>query len=378
MRPIRVLVVDDTVVVRRIVTDVLSACPDIEVVGSAPHGKLALTQIPLCTPDVITLDVEMPVMDGLETVAEIRKRWPKLPIIMFSTLTSRGASATLDALALGANDYVTKPSALRDRDAALAAVRDALVPLVRLWGRTGSGAAGLLPAPGADRAVASVIGVAANLPALQAKPPLGVVIGVSTGGPAALSRLLPMLPADLGVPVVVVQHMPPVFTGLLAERLNTSCALPVVEADDGMALEPDRIYIAAGGHHLTLAQERGLAVLHHDDGPMENSCRPAVDVTLRSAQKLWGPRTLTVILTGMGQDGLEGARALRRAGGRVIAQDQPTSVVWGMPGAVVKNGVADLVLALDDVAAAIVSTVRAHPRTSMTTSSALTPGMATR
>ncbi|GAA0609388.1 chemotaxis response regulator protein-glutamate methylesterase [Sporichthya brevicatena] len=364
MPPIRVLVVDDTVVVRRLVADVIAGAEGIEVVGTAAHGQLALDQIPVCKPDVVTLDVEMPVMDGLATLAEIRKRWPKLPVIMFSTLTSRGASATLDALALGANDYVTKPTALRDREAALAAVRSSLVPLLKLWGRVGAAdarrsAAGPTAAPAPDRTVpAAPVAPAPRQPELDGRPPLGVVIGVSTGGPVALSTVVPALPADLGVPVVIVQHMPPVFTKLLAERLDAASPLDVVEAADLMPLTPGRVYIAAGGFHLTMTTVRGMQVLRLDDGPMENSCKPAVDVTLRHAKALWGPRTLTVILTGMGSDGLAGARDLRAAGGRVIAQDAETSVVWGMPGAVTKAGVADSVLPLSRIAPTIVDTVR--------------------
>jgi two-component system, chemotaxis family, protein-glutamate methylesterase/glutaminase len=362
MPPIRVLVVDDTVVVRRLVAEVIGGAEGVEVVGTAAHGQLALDQIPVCKPDVITLDVEMPVMDGLTTLAEIRKRWPKLPVIMFSTLTSRGASATLDALALGANDYVTKPSALRDREAAMAAVRSSLVPLLKLWGRVGAadarraGEAAAAPVRPVVAPVSAPPGP--RLPELDGRPPLGVVIGVSTGGPVALSTVIPALPADLGVPVVIVQHMPPVFTKLLAERLDAASALNVVEAADLMPVAPGRVYIAAGGFHLTMSTVRGMTVLRLDDGPMENSCKPAVDVTLRHAQALWGPRTLTVILTGMGNDGLAGARDLRQAGGKVVAQDAETSVVWGMPGAVAKAGVADVVLPLAEIAPAIVSAVR--------------------
>jgi two-component system, chemotaxis family, protein-glutamate methylesterase/glutaminase len=362
MPPIRVLVVDDTVVVRRLVAEVIGGAEGVEVVGTAAHGQLALDQIPVCKPDVITLDVEMPVMDGLTTLAEIRKRWPKLPVIMFSTLTSRGASATLDALALGANDYVTKPSALRDREAAMAAVRSSLVPLLKLWGRVGAadarraGEAAAAPVRPVVAPVSAPPGP--RLPELDGRPPLGVVIGVSTGGPVALSTVIPALPADLGVPVVIVQHMPPVFTKLLAERLDAASALNVVEAADLMPVAPGRVYIAAGGFHLTMSTVRGMNALRLDDGPMENSCKPAVDVTLRHAQALWGPRTLTVILTGMGNDGLAGARDLRQAGGKVVAQDAETSVVWGMPGAVAKAGVADVVLPLAEIAPAIVSAVR--------------------
>lgn len=348
MRPIRVLVVDDTVVVRRLVSQVLDDCPDIEVVGTASHGRIALQQIDTLQPDVVTLDVEMPVMDGLATLAELRPRWPELPVIMFSTLTERGATATLEALALGASDYVTKPSHMSDRAAAVEAVRSALVPLVRVWGR--------------PRPTASTV----SLPrpprvAIGGSAPLGVVIGVSTGGPNALSRVIPALPASLSVPVVVVQHMPPVFTRLLAERLNSMSAVTVSEAADGVRALPGHVYVAAGGQHLRLETSRGVVTLHHDDGPVENSCKPAVDVTLRSAAEVWGSRALVAILTGMGYDGLEGSRAVRARGGRVLAQDEATSVVWGMPGAVVRGGLADDVLPLDEVAPAIVAAAMGAP-----------------
>jgi len=391
MAPIRVLVVDDTAVIRRLVSEVLEQQPDIEVVGTASNGRHALQQIGLLDPDVVTLDVEMPVMDGLATLAELRQRWAYLPVIMFSTLTARGASATLDALTLGANDYVTKPSATRDREAALRAVRESLVPLIHLWGRRTRPdrkqqvlrAAPLptrrpttAPAPVAEHtapalhAAPSRLGPVVDLTAAHGdkhtpsfrqvpqdrRSPLAVVIGVSTGGPQALARVIPTLPRSLPVPVVIVQHMPPVFTKLLSERLDASSVVPVHESEDGMLVENGHVYIAAGGTHLQVVMERGVVALRHDDGPLENSCRPAVDVTLRSAAAVWGSRALTVIMTGMGHDGLAGARALHALGGTVFVQDEDSSVVWGMPGAVAREGLADRTLPLDDIAAAIVGT----------------------
>lgn len=372
MAPIRVLVVDDTAVIRRLVSEVLEAQPDIEVVGTASNGRLALQQIALLNPDVVTLDVEMPVMDGLATLAEIRQRWQRLPVIMFSTLTARGASATLDALTLGANDYVTKPAGTRDREAALTAVRDSLVPLIHLWGRRHRpgtplpvlGKATPLPTRAPARTAPAVVDLTTSsdkhgpqFPQVpqDRRPPTAVVIGVSTGGPTALARVIPMLPSSLSVPVIVVQHMPAVFTRLLAERLDASSVVPVHESTEGALVENGHVYIAAGGSHLQVTMQRGLLAFHHDDGPLENSCRPAVDVTLRSAAATWGSRVLTVIMTGMGHDGLAGARALRSLGGSVLAQDEESSVVWGMPGAVVREGIADRVLPLDDIAGAIVS-----------------------
>jgi two-component system chemotaxis response regulator CheB len=350
MAPIRVLVVDDTVVVRRLVSDVLGECADIEVVGTASNGRTALGLIAALKPDVVTLDIEMPVMDGLATLAELRPAHPTLPVIMFSTLTERGASATFRALELGANDYVTKPSAMRDRAASLAAVRGSLVPLVRLWGRR---QARPLPVSRTAPATASAARTAPTRFASRT-PVRGVVIGVSTGGPPALSSLIPSLPADLSVPVLVVQHMPPVFTRLLAERLDELSAVRVHEAKQGMLVEPGHVYIAEGSHHLVLDSRAGVVRLVLDDGPAENSCRPSVDVTLRSAAEVWGMSTLAVILTGMGSDGLEGVRVLRETGARVVVQDEATSVVWGMPGAVARAGVADEVVPLDDISTAIV------------------------
>jgi two-component system chemotaxis response regulator CheB len=190
---------------------------------------------------------------------------------------------------------------------------------------------------------------------IAAKTPVrGVVIGVSTGGPPALTRVIPALPADLSVPVLVVQHMPPVFTRLLAERLNELSSLTVVEAKEGMVAEPGHVYVAEGAHHLVLTSQAGVVRLTLDDGPAENSCRPSVDVTLRSAAQVWGMSTLAVILTGMGSDGLEGVRVLRQTGARVVAQDEASSVVWGMPGVVARAGLADEVIPLDHISSAIV------------------------
>lgn len=352
---IRVLVTDDTAIIRRMVTDVLAEYDDIEVVGTAANGELALAAIERLKPDVVTLDVEMPVLDGLQTLLKLRTIRKDLPVIMFSSLTEAGASATLDALANGANDYVMKPSATRNRAEALEAVRSSLIPLIRLWGRPGARRRASVPAVAAKPLPKASAPVRMAPP--DRRPPLAVVIGVSTGGPDALAALLPTLPRDLPVPVVIVQHMPPLFTRMLADRLDQQSMLHVVEAADGMVLEPGTVYLAAGGHHLRLDQRRDGVVCVLDDSPPENSCRPSVDVTLRSALDVWGSRTLVVILTGMGQDGLLGARALKEQGAHVVVQDENTSAVWGMPGAVAKGGFADRVLPLPEIAPAIATSV---------------------
>jgi two-component system chemotaxis response regulator CheB len=344
--PIRVLVVDDSVVVRRLVTRVLDGDPAIEVVGAAANGRIALAKIGQLQPDVVTLDIEMPEMDGLATLAELRPRWPRLPVIMFSTLTERGAEATLEALSLGASDYVTKPTGLHNPAEAMAAVHAELVPKIKaLHGRRR-----LSRMPQATPTAPSAAPAA---PAVKAHADARidvVAIGVSTGGPNALADLLPALPAGFPVPVVVVQHMPPVFTRMLANRLDGRCAVGVVEAEGGETLMPGRVHIAAGGRHLALARQGTSVVAVANDDPPENSCRPAVDVLFRSVAALYGTGALAVVLTGMGQDGLRGAEAIRAAGGQVVAQDEASSVVWGMPGFVTRAGLADAVLPLDAIA----------------------------
>ncbi len=356
MTKIRVLIVDDAVVIRRLVGDVLATDPDIEVVGTAANGRIALQKITQCNPDVVTMDVEMPEMNGIETVAAIRKTWQKLPVIMFSTLTERGGSATLDALAAGASDYVTKPANVGSVTAGLETVRRDLIPKIKaLAGRAEGRPAVLPPAP---RAVALRPAGEAPRAAYPVAAPIGAVdilaIGVSTGGPNALAVVIPGLPASLPVPVVIVQHMPPMFTRLLAERLNSQSAVTVVEAQAGMVLKPGHVYIAPGDYHMTLQRRGTDYVTALNQAPPENSCRPAVDVLFRSVVEHFGGRTLGAILTGMGQDGLRGSEYVKDAGGQVVVQDEATSVVWGMPGYVAGAGLADRVVPLEGIAAELV------------------------
>jgi len=351
---IRVLVVDDSVVVRRLVTRVLEEEPDVEVVGAAANGRIALAKLGQLEVDVVTLDIEMPEMDGLATLAQLRPRFPRLPVIMFSTLTERGAEATLEALSLGASDYVTKPTGLHNPTDALAAVKAQLLPRIRaLHGRNAASAPAAPSAPPAPAPAPAGPVVKAPV-ARPANARIDVVtVGVSTGGPNALAELLPALPASFPVPVVIVQHMPPVFTKMLANRLDSRCALEVTEANGGEVLSPGRIYIAAGGRHLALLRQGTSVVTVAHDDPPENSCRPAVDVLFRSVAGLYGTGALAVVLTGMGQDGLRGAEAIRLAGGQVLAQDEASSVVWGMPGFVARAELADAVLPLNTLAVEI-------------------------
>ena len=363
MKKIRVLVVDDSVVVRRVLTTALSEDPMIEVVGTAANGRLALPKVSLLRPDVITLDIEMPEMDGLSTLPHIRRIDPRVPIIMFSTLSKPGASATLDALAAGATDFCTKPTHIGGLAEGVAMVKRELLPKLKaLCGVASHRPASLLgatlrPAPSVSTLVAP-----------RAERPLGpparvevVVIAVSTGGPTALRTVWDQLPASLPVPVLVVQHMPPMFTTLLAQRLNDMGNLPTAEGVRGAAVVPGHAWLAPGDHHMTVRRE-GLAVrLHLDQSPPESSCRPAADPLFRSAVNVWGRGVLAVVLTGMGADGLHGCRAVIGAGGQVLAQDEGTSVVWGMPGQVVHAGLADAVVPLGEVAAAIVARVTGRP-----------------
>jgi len=351
----RVLVVDDSVVIRRLITRALESETDIEVVGTAANGVLALAKIEQLRPDLVTLDIEMPEMDGLTTLGHIRKADGRLPVIMCSTLTERGASATLEALALGATDYVTKPGSQLNSnlEQVLANLHDELVPKIRALCRH------ITPDPSqpspraARRAPAAPTTPVAPVKRGPAPMVQAVVIGVSTGGPSALAEVIPHLPGDLSVPVLVCQHMPPVFTRLLAERLDSKSALSVKEAADGDVLTPGGVWVAPGGLHMVVGRAGSLTVVRTNTEPPENSCRPAVDPLLRSATAAWGSGVLAVILTGMGQDGLHGCEGVVAAGGRVIAQDEASSVVWGMPGYVVRSGLADRAVALDDVAGEI-------------------------
>ena len=342
MNKIRVLVVDDSTVIRRLLTDSLSSDPLIEVVGTAAHGRIALAKIPQLNPDVITLDMEMPEMDGIETLVEIRKLYPKLPVVMFSTLTERGATATLDALAKGANDYVTKPANVGSVSVAMQRVREEMIP--RLKSLCPSAVAAGTAAPKRIVPRASANGKRA-LRRIDA-----VVIGSSTGGPNALQEIIPRLPADFPVPILAVQHMPPIFTRHLADRLNHLSQLTVTEANHGDPVHAGGVWIAPGDFHMKLARVGNEVQVHLDQGIPENSCRPAVDVLFRSAHSLYGGNLLAVVLTGMGQDGTRGCEPIQASGGQILIQDEASSVVWGMPAAVQRAGLETSIQPLSHIA----------------------------
>ncbi len=366
---IRVLVVDDSTVIRRLVTAALASDPEIEVVGIAENGRIAQERVEQLHPDAVTMDIEMPDMNGIEAVKALRRTHPRLPIVMFSTLTERGAGATLDALSAGASDYVTKPSNTGSFAESQANVRDQLIPKLKaLVGARRASLAGsarpvpaAVPRPGSAPVVPhpvdtlAVVREGAPAQGLPTQKRSGrrafaaLVIGCSTGGPDALAQVLPALPADLSVPVLIVQHMPPLFTKLLAQRLDDLSKITVAEAVDGEAVLPGRALIAPGGKHLTLHHSGGRVVVRLTEDPPEHFCRPSVDVLFRSASAIYGERLLGSVLTGMGKDGAAGAATIRAAGGEIVVQDEATSVVWGMPGAVAALGQADRVVALAQV-----------------------------
>jgi two-component system chemotaxis response regulator CheB len=346
MPPIRVLIVDDSVVIRVVLSELLSSDPEIEVAGTASSGSLALSLIPQLKPDLVTLDLEMPGMDGLETLAGIRKLSSRLPVIMFSTFTERGAAVTLEALARGATDYVTKPSQASGIEGARQQVRNELIPKIKSLCAMPDLFPRPLPVPtAAQKRVRVSIDI--------------VAIGTSTGGPNALAELIPQFPGTFPVPIVIVQHMPPMFTRQLAERLNALTPLLVHEAQEGKKLAAGQIWIAPGDYHMNVARTASDVVLTMNQRPPEQGCRPAVDVLFRSVAAAFGAHVLAVVLTGMGTDGRVGAQAIREAGGEVIVQDEATSVIWGMPGSVVAAGQADRICPLPLIAPEVVRRVSA-------------------
>jgi two-component system chemotaxis response regulator CheB len=358
---IRVLVVDDTVVFRRIVSDALSGSPGVEVVGTAANGKLALSRLAALQPDLITLDIEMPEMNGIEVLQAMASAGLTAGVIVLSSLTVRGGEMTVRALELGAFDFLTKPEGASPAEN-MAMLRDRLVPMIRAFERRreirtilhGGGApsrpAPARPAIAIERPVRKVSRVSS--------PPL-VLIGVSTGGPAALASLLPALPVDLGAPVFIVQHMPPMFTQPLAVSLDKKTAIRVKEARDGEIALSNWAYLAPGGRQMKLTPgQRGEIVMRITDDPPENNCKPAVDYLFRSAALHFPGRSIAAILTGMGNDGTAGLRMLKRGGCFAIAQDEASCVVFGMPKEAIAAGVVDTVAPLDRIASVIVRSLR--------------------
>lgn len=359
---VRVLVVDDSAVVRRILERTLVPQRGLEVVGKARNGREAIDKVDALRPDVVTMDVEMPEMNGVEAVRAIRRRHPHLPIVMFSTFTDRGAKETIDALMAGATTYVTRRVDVSAPQRGLAIIYEELVPTLLEVARATPTAPPApvrsiptAPAPPAEpaRQPATARDTLEPWATTVRSPPATrrrarrsargprcdlLLVGSSTGGPNALGLFLERLPADFPVPVLVVQHMPPRFTELLADRLNAGCPLAIKEAAHGDAVTRGRVLIAPGGHHMKLVGRPGAWQVALDDGPPVNSCRPAVDVLFESVAEVHGGDVLAVILTGMGKDGRDGCQTLVDRGATVFAQDEASSVVYGMPRAVAEAG----------------------------------------
>jgi two-component system chemotaxis response regulator CheB len=349
--PVRVLVVDDSVVSRRVVAHAIDAAPGLVLAGTAPNGRAAIDKLDVLRPDVLVLDLDMPVMDGFETLAAVRRSHPHLPVIVFSHLTRAGAAATLDALALGATGFALKPRA-DGIGMAEELVRTELLPLIAALTRPSAGIVAQ-PAPGHGPAA---------LPApFERAAVTAVVIGVSTGGPSALAEVIPCLPPNLSVPVFIVQHMPAVFTQMLAERLNRVAKVDVVEAADSEPVVAGRVYVAPGGRHLAVRGTAMYAEIELTDDAPENSCRPSADVLFRAAARVYGTGAAGVVLTGMGSDGLRGCEAVRAAGGSVMVQNAASSVVASMPLAVSEAGLANAVLPLQEIGPTLVRWIAGAP-----------------
>jgi two-component system chemotaxis response regulator CheB len=343
-------VVDDSFVVRRVVTEELAAQADIEVAGSAATGRIALDKAAQLDPDLVILDIEMPEMDGLTALTHLRRRHPRTKVIMFSSHTELGAAATLEALSRGASDFFPKPSGAGGLEASRQLLRDELIPAIRALCQHPANRDFEPPKP--PETLKPTALAAARIDA--------VAIGASTGGPNALMELFSGLPADFPAPLLVVQHMPPMFTHMLAERLTKHSKIATIEAKSGMEVAPGQAWIAPGDFHLEVVREGyRVRTKTHQETP-ENACRPAVDPLFRSVARVFGANCLAVVLTGMGQDGLRGCEAIRAKGGQILVQDEATSVVWGMPGYVARAGLADQVTPLPKLASEIVRRVSSN------------------
>ncbi len=371
---LKVLVVDDTIVYRKSVSDIIEELPEVELVGVAHNGKIALAKIQSLKPDLITLDIEMPVMNGLELLAELKRLKIQVGAIMLSTLTADGSEMTMKALELGAFDFILKPQSSANQMEGKKEIKQLLRPMITAFSRS-------LTAPtllGKKRPVstpqrplsriASTSGAKGRTSTLK-KTQVGaqhkgkseiITIGISTGGPNALSQMLPQLPGKIGVPIVIVQHMPPVFTKSLATSLDKKCALTVKEAEDREPLKNNVVYIAPGGKQMKLvASADGLnRIIKLTNDPPENSCKPSADYLFRSVADYYVGRTTAVIMTGMGSDGTKGLQVLKTKGSHIIAQDESTCVVYGMPKAPVEAGIVDIVAPLNKIAAEITKSLK--------------------
>ncbi len=375
-KKLRVLVVDDTIVYRKAVSDIIEEIPGVELAGVAHNGKIALAKIRTLKPDLLTLDIEMPVMDGIEVLTELEKHHPEIGAIMLSTLTTEGSMMTLRALELGAFDFILKPQSKNQLEGKKE-IRSLLEPMLKAFTRSKNapsllgkqrrtspsttrgrnGLSGSRPKPGGATRVLKPL--SKSVSARRGKSEI-VTIGISTGGPNALNQMLPQLPGDLGVPVLIVQHMPPVFTKSLANSLDKKCALSVKEAIDGENIQPNVVYIAPGGKQMKLVagtdgQNRRIKITND---PPENSCKPSVDYLFRSVADYYVGRTTAVIMTGMGSDGTKGLATLKAKSAYIIGQDEASCVVYGMPKTPADLGYIDTVVSLNKIAGEITKSTK--------------------
>jgi len=372
---LKVLVVDDTIVYRKTVSDIIQELPGVELVGVAHNGKIALSKITTLKPDLLTLDIEMPVMNGIDLLSEIQKRNLGVGAIMLSTLTSEGSDMTMRALELGAFDFVLKPQQSANHKEGKRVLKEMLSPIIQAFSRSRNAPSmlkkgGVLQRSSSLARKPTTIGTSvsdktdnkfvskSHLPRTT-KSEI-VVIGISTGGPNALSQMLPHLPADIGVPILIVQHMPPVFTKSLAASLNKKCSLEVKEACDREPIKQNTVYIAPGGKQMKLVAgtDGKNRLIKITDDPPENSCKPSVDYLFRSIGDYYVNRSTAVIMTGMGSDGTKGLHVLKNKGAHVIAQNEATCVVYGMPKAPIESGLANCVVPLSKIADEITKSVK--------------------
>jgi two-component system chemotaxis response regulator CheB len=367
MRRTRVLIVDDSVVIRRSLTEALARTPEILVVGSASSGRIALMKIPLLCPDVVALDMEMPDASGVETLSAIRAAHPALSVIVLGSPAGAGHAGLAQALALGAAASVIKPALGAHTGGARDLLGDELAAKIMKY----------CPGQPCFSAIEPEQPPDAPAPAERDRTEARVdvlAIAVSTGGPSALMDLIPRFPKDFPVPIVIVQHMPPIFTTLLAERLAAKSSIRVVEGSLHQMLAPGCASIAPGDFHMAVVRDGAVVRLHVHQAPPENSCRPAADVLFRSVARVYGRHVLAIVMTGMGQDGFIGCERIRAAGGQIIVQDEESSVVWGMPGFVVKAGLADQVLPLSALGPEIIRKVWNRRRKAVAPAATPAPG----
>lgn len=356
--PYRVMVVDDSSVIRGMLSRWLSADPAIEIVASAANGQMAINSLDRANPEIIVLDIEMPIMDGLTALPKILKLKPNVQVLMSSTLTVKNAQVSLQAMSLGAADYVPKPTTNREVISSQT-FQIEIIEKIKSLAATKRKSLGYAPyaegaksAPAAEQDMSGQKGTAAKIPQTVAPSkvmPKIIGVGSSTGGPQALLKFMNGIKDNLTLPVVITQHMPPSFTKILAGHLSKATGLECFEAEEGMALENGKVYIAPGDYHMMISNENGKRCLRLNQEPPENFCRPAVDPMFRSLAKEYGPAVLGVVLTGMGHDGLAGSKMIVETGGTIVAQNEATSVVWGMPGAVSDAGICNAVLPLDEL-----------------------------